>query len=92
MSVRVVERVYVPTQLGVVLSIDVTAFGDESESVFPGRDVVEHFDEGIIDEHNADAQNIGVQNAYYVGCDDGRLRAGGSKAFEEVTRCQFSQL
>jgi hypothetical protein len=92
MSVRFVERVYVPTQLGVILSIDATAFDDESESVFPGRDVMEHFDERIVGEDNADAQNIGVQNAYYVGCDDGRLSAGGSKVFEEVTRCQFSQL
>ena len=92
MSVRFVERVYVPTQLGVVLSIDAIAFNDESESIFPGRDVMEYLDERTIGEGNADAQNIGVQNAYYVGCDDGRLSAGGSKVFEEVTRCQFSQL
>ena len=53
---------------------------------------MEHFDERIVDEDNADAKNIGVQNAYYVSCDDGRLSAGGSKVFEEVTRYQFSQL
>ena len=45
MSVRFVERVYVPTQLGVVLSIDAIAFNDESESIFPGRDVMEYLDE-----------------------------------------------
>lgn len=92
MSVRFVERVYVPAQLGVVLSIDAIAFDDESESILPGCGVMEHFDERIVGEDNADAQNIGVQNAYYVGCDDGRLRAGGSKVFKKVTRCQFSQL
>jgi hypothetical protein len=92
MSVRLVERVYVPTQLGVVFSVDAIALDDESESTLPGRDVMEHFDERIVIEDNADAQNIGIQNAYYVGCDDGRLRAGGSKVFKKVTRCQFSQL
>ena len=48
MGIGIIERVYVPSHLGVVLAIDTMVFSDESESSFLSRDVVEYLDERTI--------------------------------------------
>ena len=81
-----------PTHLGVVLAVDTTLFQDEGESNFSGHDVVEYFDEGIIHEVNAQAENIEIQDAHRVRSHNGGLGANGDDVIQEIVRCQISQL
>jgi len=81
-----------PAHLGVVLAVDTTLFQDEGESDFPGHDVVEYFDEGIVHEVNAQAENIEVQDADCVRGHNGGLGTNGDDVIQKIVRRQISQL
>jgi hypothetical protein len=67
-------------------------FSDESESSFLSRDGVEYLDERTVHEVNTEAEDIEIQSAHRIRGYDRRLGAGGNNAFQEVARCQVSQL
>jgi hypothetical protein len=87
MSIGVIERVYMPSHLGVVFPVDTRVFDDESEGSLPSRRIVEDFDERIIREVNTEAEDIEVQDAHCIRGDNGRSSADGDDVIEEIPRC-----
>jgi hypothetical protein len=88
---RVVERVHMPSHLGIVLAIDTAAFYNYSKGRLARCDIVKNLQEGVIDQVNPQAEDVKIQRAHRVRSHDRRPRTDGHKTVEELVWGQVSQ-